>query len=62
MNVIVSFFLATFDYELSDREGNIVGDLPKLNMNALNAVKPAQRPYLRYQRREPSAWFHEYAL
>jgi hypothetical protein len=55
MNIIVSFFIATFDYELSDREGNIVKDPPRLNMNALNAVKPAQRPYLRYQRREKAS-------
>jgi hypothetical protein len=55
MNVIVSFFLATFDYKLSDRAGNIVKDPPKLNMNALNAVKPAERPYLRYQRRETAS-------
>lgn len=52
-NLITAFFLAYFDYELADKDGNTEGvKPPPLNVNGLLAHKPATPNMLKYKRRQ----------
>jgi hypothetical protein len=50
-NMITAFFIATFDYELVDKDGHRVHNTPPVNFNSHTAEKPAQRVYLKYKQR-----------
>ena len=50
-NIITAFFIAMFDYELTDKVGNPVSETPPVNFNAHSAEKPKQRVYLKYKLR-----------
>jgi cytochrome P450 len=47
-NIILAFFLATFDFELADKDGNRVEGVPKTDFNALSATKPKDKIYVKY--------------
>lgn len=47
MNVIISSWLAVFDYELSDANGRPSG-VPPVDRNAHTPSRPTQRVYLKY--------------
>jgi hypothetical protein len=49
--MITAFFLATFDYELTDKNGTRVYDPPPVDYNSHTAAKPQQRVYLKYKQR-----------
>jgi hypothetical protein len=49
---MTAFFLATFDYTLADKNGNTVYETPPVDFNGHSAQKPAQRVYLKYQKRK----------
>lgn len=53
-NIIVSFFLAMFDFELTDREGRKT-ELPEVDTNGYAASKPTRPVYLKYRVREKVA-------
>ena len=48
-NLITAFFLANFDYILSDKSGNLVTSTPPVNFNGHSAQKPTQHIYLKFQ-------------
>ena len=50
-NIILAFFLAMFDFELTDKVGNPVKETPPVDFNAPSAVKANPRVYLKYSRR-----------
>lgn len=52
-NIIVSFFVAMFDFEVTDREGRSM-ELPKTDRNGHSASKPSKPVYLKYRVREKS--------
>ena len=49
--MIVAYFLAKFDLELTDRFGEPVGELPVSDPNAHSTTKPKERPFLKYRKR-----------
>jgi len=49
--MIAAYFLAKFDFELTDRYGELVTELPVGDGNAHSAVKPKDRPFLKYKMR-----------
>jgi hypothetical protein len=51
MNLIVAYFLATFDYELTDGEGRSTTETPEVNMNCYVPAKPEIKVCLKYRRR-----------
>ena len=53
-SMILTYFIATFDFELCDTEGNPIDKLPDNweNHNGWNATKPSQRVKLRYSLRK----------
>lgn len=52
-NIITAFFLAYFDFEYSDPEGNTEGVRPPpMNLNAHSAQRPNVPCCLKYKRRE----------
>ena len=51
-NIIVSFFLLMFDYELCDIKGNPVSTPTPIDLNAFSASKPEPRVYLKYRLRD----------
>ncbi|EON68791.1 hypothetical protein W97_08049 [Coniosporium apollinis CBS 100218] len=52
-NIIVAFFVAMFDFEVTDREGRSM-KLPKTDRNGHAASKPSKPVYLKYRVREKS--------
>ncbi|KAG9236781.1 cytochrome P450 [Amylocarpus encephaloides] len=50
-NIITAFFLATFDYELTDKSGTPVPKTPPVDFNGHSAQKPSQRVFLKYKQR-----------
>jgi hypothetical protein len=52
MSLINAYFVAMFDYELSDKDGNQVFEPPPpVNRNQNQAQKPARPTFLRYKPR-----------
>jgi hypothetical protein len=52
LTLINAYFVATFDYELSDKKGRaIVGQIPAVDQNAHAAQKSEQAIFLRYKPR-----------
>ncbi|KAG4435810.1 hypothetical protein IFR05_008702 [Cadophora sp. M221] len=51
MNMIVAFFVATYDYTLVDKQGLAIPQPPPLNRNNMAASKPDTPLYLKYERR-----------
>ncbi|KAF8855280.1 cytochrome P450 [Acephala macrosclerotiorum] len=51
-NVIIAFFTAMFDYELTDKTGKPVHETPEVDFNGRSAMKPHVRPYIKYTRRD----------
>jgi len=50
-NIILAFFLATFDFELADKDGNRVEGVPKSDFNTFAATKPKDKIYVKYSAR-----------
>lgn len=48
-NVIISHFVAMFEFELVDKEGKKTVEIPRTDFNAHTTVKPKERPTLRYR-------------
>lgn len=51
-NIITAFFLAYFDFGLSDKDGKPILETPQSDPNAHVACKPKERFYLKYRVRE----------
>ena len=51
-NIITAFFIAMFDYELTDKVGNPVSETPAVDFNGHAAEKPKERVYLKYKLRK----------
>ena len=51
-NIIVAFFITMFDYDLCDRQGNVVSTPTSIDLNAFSACKPEPKVYLRYRLRD----------
>ena len=51
-NMIAAYFIASFDFQLTDRSGKPVSEVTVVDRNAHSAVKPKQRPYLKYWKRD----------
>lgn len=47
--LIVAFWVAFFDSDVVDANGNVTRDLPERDINASSAKKPIRRSYVRYQ-------------
>jgi hypothetical protein len=54
MNLIVAYFLATFDYELTEGEERLTTETPEVNMNSYVPAKPETNVFLKYRRRQTS--------
>ena len=52
MNVILAHFLAMFDYYLCDRNGALVKELPKVDVQGHSSKKPDKPVYFKVTRRE----------
>lgn len=53
MALILAYFLAMFDFELSDSEGNPSTEHPPpIDRNQIQAQKPSRTQYLRYKLRD----------
>lgn len=50
-NLITAFWLAMFEYELVDADGNPTEEIPQVNINGVTAHKPSNTKYLKYWRR-----------
>lgn len=50
-SLILAFFLTMFDFELVDKEGNQVNELPPMDLNNKATSKPKTKVYLKYTRR-----------
>ncbi|THW45271.1 cytochrome P450 6A1 [Aureobasidium pullulans] len=50
-NIILAFFLAYFDFELADKNGNTGVKVPQSDSNNHAAVKPKERVYVKYRPR-----------
>ncbi|CZR62535.1 uncharacterized protein PAC_12432 [Phialocephala subalpina] len=50
-NVIIAYFTAMFDYELTDKTGKPVQGTPDVDFNGRSAMKPHVHPYVKYTRR-----------
>jgi hypothetical protein len=48
----MAFFLATYEFELCDREGKVINEAPRFNVNNQNAAQPDEPAYLRIWPRE----------
>lgn len=49
MNIIAAYFLAMFDYQLSDKDGNPAPAPPKpVDRNRHSAQKPPEHIYFKY--------------
>lgn len=52
MNIILAYFMAMFDFELSDSQGNATTKWPlPIDRNQMQAQKPADPHWLRYKPR-----------
>ncbi|KAL9112667.1 MAG: hypothetical protein Q9187_007731 [Circinaria calcarea] len=51
-NVIIAEFLMRFDYEVCDKKGKKLEQLPPTNLNGLHASKPTPRIFLKYKVRK----------
>lgn len=47
-NLILAFFITMFDFEVVDKEGKRVDELPKVDLNSTATTKPKTRVYLKY--------------
>ncbi|CAG8976008.1 hypothetical protein HYALB_00007535 [Hymenoscyphus albidus] len=48
-NLITAFFIANFDYELTDKHGNPLATMPSVDYNGTSATKPKPPIYFKYQ-------------
>ncbi|USP78667.1 CypX Cytochrome P450 [Curvularia clavata] len=51
-NIITAYFIASFDFHLSDKNGNPMNKPPRVNFNGHSAHKPKNPPYLKVSPRE----------
>lgn len=53
MCLIIAYFVAGYEFELSDVKGNATADLPPpVNRNQNQAQKPARPTFIRYKPRQ----------
>ena len=50
--LITVFWMATFDYELVDKEGRPTAKIPKSDQNGFSAHKPEPKIYFKYKLRD----------
>lgn len=50
--LITAFWLSMFDYELVNKDGQPMTNIPRENINAFSAHKPDQKVYFKYKLRE----------
>ncbi|KAI9723793.1 MAG: hypothetical protein M1828_004043 [Chrysothrix sp. TS-e1954] len=48
-NLIIAFFLAKFDFWLVDKNGQTTETLPRIDVNAHSARKPADKTYVKFE-------------
>ncbi|KAI2483438.1 hypothetical protein Ptr902_05755 [Pyrenophora tritici-repentis] len=51
-NIITAYFIASFDFHLCDKSGNLVLDAPRVDFNRHSAHKPKNPPYLKVTPKE----------
>ncbi|TVY15052.1 Sterol 14-demethylase [Lachnellula arida] len=51
-NIITAFFIAMFDYELTDKVGTPISQTPPVDFNGHSATKPKEKVYLKYKLRK----------
>ncbi|KAK4983174.1 hypothetical protein LTR66_008926 [Elasticomyces elasticus] len=51
-NIITTFFVAYFDFELVGRDGGLMKEPPKVDLNGFQASKPKKNVFLKYRLRE----------
>jgi sterol 14-demethylase len=51
-NIITAYFIAEFEFELTDKNGRPLPTVPKVDFNAYSATKPNPPMYLKYRLRE----------
>jgi hypothetical protein len=51
-NIITAYFMAAFEFELTDKDGRSVAEAPKPDINEFSAHKPKNRVYLKYWPRD----------
>lgn len=51
-NIITAYFIASFDFYLSDKNGNPMNKAPRVDFNRFSAHKPKNPPYLKFSPRE----------
>jgi hypothetical protein len=51
-NLITAYFLATFNCDLTDKNGTPLAQAPTVNFNNYSASKPESRPHLKYWLRQ----------
>ena len=51
-NIITAYFIASFDFRLSDKNGNPVNNVPRVDYNRHSAHKPKNPPYLKVTPKE----------
>jgi hypothetical protein len=53
MSLIIAYFVAEYDFELSDARGNATSERPPpINRNQNQAQKPSRLTYIRYRPRQ----------
>ncbi|KAF2456488.1 cytochrome P450 6A1 [Lineolata rhizophorae] len=56
VRIVTAFFLAMFDFELVDENGNLTSRLPKIDRNGTSAGKPDEPVFLKYKVRDQMAY------
>lgn len=51
-NIITAYFVAEFEFDLTDKNGRSIPTVPKVDFNAYSAAKPNSLMYLKYRPRE----------
>jgi hypothetical protein len=51
-NLILAFFITMFDFEVVDKEGKRVDELPAVDLNSTATAKPKTKVFLTYSLRE----------
>jgi hypothetical protein len=51
-NIITAYFIASFDFSLSDKTGKVIHEAPMVDFNRHSAHKPKNPPYLKVTPKE----------
>jgi hypothetical protein len=50
--IITAFFVAIFDFEITDENGDLLKELPEVDINWSAAMPPSRPPYLKCRVRD----------